>query len=326
MLDSINKTFFDDEVFAAHKLLLSMGTIAVSSHVERLRSAGKLKHADGTSVEVTDKAYRAWKASDLRSEILTDISTIEKMLKVIRELESQQYEKYGWQPGTAAGTSKLFYRKASGLATLDVASECIIHQHIFKPLSLFSEVDLYANWIPRLKYLNIEKSYSRFRKTVHCEVDFPWPFNSREGVLHGYGTALPEEKAVMVILRTLPPELRKHLDCVLPVQKEEKSVGLTVYCGCFYFKYIDENTCFYRSIFNTNPHMSLVPDMVLNFAMKKVVFSMLKRIQERCSQFEGSAYEKRVRENSYLYDEIRRRLSATVPVVAIPNSSSSSSN
>ena len=230
----------------------------------------------------------------------------------IKELDDPDYKKYGWKRGTFKEDKKTWYRPSPGLTTLDAACECIVKSSIFNPLSLFAEVDLYSSWMPRVDYCHVEKSYTRFRKTVHCEVSFPWPFNDRDGIMHGYGTTLPEQNAVIVVIRTLENKGKTYLDCVMPEPRNPKNVRLTVNCGCLYFRYINETTSLVRGIFNTDPHMSLVPQWLINFAIKKVIYALLGIIKKNSENFEGTVFDKRVKENTYLYDEIRRRLKLTI--------------
>jgi len=274
-------------------------------------SEKKLKDVNGNLVTPENLNYSRWLKNDIHTEILIDIAALEPNLKAIKELDDSDYKKHGWNKGTHKENKKTWYRPCPGLPTLDVACECIVKSHIFNPLSLFAEVDLYSTWMPRIDYCHVEKSYSRFRKIVHTEVNFPWPFNDRAGIMMGYGTPLPEQNAVIVVLRTLD-NMTEYLDCKFPELRNPSTVRLSVTCGCLYFRYIDENTTLFRGIFNTDPHMSLIPNWLLNFAVKKVIYALLGIIQEKSLKFAGTEIEKRVKENTYLYDEIRRRLKFVV--------------
>eukprot|EP00826_Nyctotherus_ovalis_P042886 TRINITY_DN4479_c0_g4_i5.p3 TRINITY_DN4479_c0_g4~~TRINITY_DN4479_c0_g4_i5.p3 ORF type:complete len:101 (+),score=39.16 TRINITY_DN4479_c0_g4_i5:181-483(+) len=79
-----------------------------------------------------------------------------------------------------------------------------------------------------------------------------------------------------------------------------------------FFRYIDENTCLFRAVFNADPHMAYIPQWLINFGMKTVVYMILGRVKEKSEKFAGTALEERVKNNKYLYDEVRRRLHATL--------------
>eukprot|EP00831_Metopus_contortus_P027291 TRINITY_DN22980_c0_g1_i2.p2 TRINITY_DN22980_c0_g1~~TRINITY_DN22980_c0_g1_i2.p2 ORF type:complete len:134 (+),score=16.37 TRINITY_DN22980_c0_g1_i2:166-567(+) len=91
-------------------------------------------------------------------------------------------------------------------------------------------------------------------------------------------------------------------------QRRVHGVILDVHCGLLYLKYINEFQTLFKGIFNVDPHMSVVPQWLINFAMKKVIFMLLGIIQEKCRGFPGSIYEERVKTDTHLYDEIRKRL------------------
>lgn len=268
----------------------------------------KIQGKDNKLVGNEAKLYSDWLHSDLHEELLKNIATLDQLQKYISEFEGNDAEKLGWTLSHNKGTNKTWYRKAEGLTSLDLACECIIKDHLFKPLSLFAEVDLYANWIPRLNLCEIQKSYSRFRKTVQMEVDFPWPFNNRESVCHAYGTVLPEKNAVIVVLRSLDRDIPDHLECPMPGKKNPKNVNMLIHCGCLYFKFIDDSTTLFRGIFNVDAQMGWIPQWLINIGMKQVISKVLEIIQEKCRTFSGSVYEERIKSNSYLYDEIKKRL------------------
>ena len=281
--------------------------------LDNLLSQGALIDKTGAHINATSPEYIAWKKSDIYEEILADIDALKMILKTAKELDDPNFLQYGWNKGEFSSNKKTWYRSVTGLETLDIACECIVNTHIFNPICLFAEVDLYSNWIPRLSYCHIEKNYSRFRMTVQCELAIPWPFHDRDGVLHGYGATLPDQNAVIVVIRSLDTDNKTiYLDCPLPKKRKEKHVRLTLNHGGMYFKYIDENTSLFRGIFNVNPHMSLIPQWLINYATRKVIFMLLNIIQNTCKNFKGTVFEARVKENSYLYDEIRKRLNMTI--------------
>jgi len=264
-------------------------------------------------VNPNNEEYLKWKKSDLYNEIPANIKTLEMALKAVQEFDQKDTKALGWHDAKNSKDKKSWYRPVEGTNSIDVACECIVEAPIFYPIALFAEVGLYSSWIPRLGYCNIEKDYSRFRKTVHCEIQIPWPFNDRDGVFHGYGTTLPEMKSVIVVIRSLNTENKKeYLDCKLPEPRKSSHVRVTLEYGCMFFRYIDENTCLFRAIFNADPHMTYIPQWLINFGLKTVVYMILGNVKDKSEKFEGTELEKRVKENKYLYDEIRKRLHATL--------------
>lgn len=291
-------------MFIAHERLLL---------IDKLIANSSLRNRKGDIVKPDDPEYLKWKKSDLHSEILADIDTLHMALRTVKELDKEDVKSLGWHKVKESKDKKSWYRSVEGTDSIDVACECIVNAPIFYPIALFAEVDLYSSWIPRLGYCNIEKDYSRFRKTVHCEIDIPWPFNDRYGIFHGYGTTLPEMKSVIVVIRSLDTENKKeYLDCTLPGPRKSSHVGVTLKYGCMFFRYIDESTCLFRAVFNADPHMTYIPQWLINFGMKTVVYMILGRVKEKSEKFAGTALEERVKNNKYLYDEVRKRLHATL--------------
>jgi hypothetical protein len=304
LIEEITKLFYEDEIFLAHEKLLLLDKLVANS---------ALRNKEGKVVNLSDGDYVKWRESDLYNEILADIKTLNMALKTVQEFDQKDAKSLGWHNVKTSNDKKSWYRPVEGSNSIDVACECIVKAPIFYPIALFAEVNLYSSWIPRLGYCHIEKDYSRFRKTVHCEIQIPWPFNDRDGVFHGYGTALPDMKSVIVVIRSLDTEKKKeHLDCTLPEPRKNSNVRVTLEYGCMFFRYIDENTCLFRAIFNADPHMTYIPQWLINFGLKTVVYMILEKVKKKSEKFEGTELEDKVKENKYLYDEIRRRLHATL--------------
>ena len=171
--------------------------------IDDLLSKGTLRNDNGAILTLESPEYITWMKSDIHEEILSDINILEQVLKLMKELDADNPLEFGWNKETDTEDKKTWYRTSPDFNSVDLAYECIVKDYIFKPLSLFAEVDLYANWMPKVKQCKLLKNHTRFRKTLYCEMNLPWPFHNRDGIIHGYGTTLPDQKAVILVIRTL---------------------------------------------------------------------------------------------------------------------------
>ncbi|MEE4248126.1 MAG: hypothetical protein V2I33_22260 [Kangiellaceae bacterium] len=79
-----------------------------------------------------------------------------------------------------------------------------MNSSLFPVLALFSEVDLFHNWITQLNRFTLVGEPTRFMKLLHYTLDLPWPLSNRDISLACHGVAVPENKSALIVLRDMP--------------------------------------------------------------------------------------------------------------------------
>lgn len=74
-----------------------------------------------------------------------------------------------------------------------------------------------------------------------------------------------------------------------------------------YIEYIDDESCWFHGMVNVNPNFSYVPDWLLNVLVKRAVYVMIGKIQNK-EIFENELIKKRMVERKEFYDMIKKRL------------------
>ena len=88
--------------------------------------------------------------------------------------------------------------------------------NMFYPLALFSEIDLFKDWIPDIIKSDIKQNLSNYRKTIHAQRHFPFPLTNRELFLCASTSFVNEKKGTLIMLRSLQGERQKHWKTDLP--------------------------------------------------------------------------------------------------------------
>lgn len=78
--------------------------------------------------------------------------------------------------------------------------------------------------------------------------------------------------------------------------------------GYHYFRYIDENNTYYRSIMNCDSKMDYIPQALISFCMKHVCYQMIQMIRKHSKNFKGSMFEEAVNGKPEMYGELKKRI------------------
>lgn len=73
--------------------------------------------------------------------------------------------------------------------------------------------------------------------------------------------------------------------------------------GFNYVEHIDDKSCWYHGMINLNPHFALLPDWFFNFIIKRALYVMIGKIQNK-EVFENQVLMKRVEERKEFYEDL----------------------
>jgi hypothetical protein len=51
--------------------------------------------------------------------------------------------------------------------------------------------------------------------------------------------------------------------------------------GYMYIEHIDEDNCWYHGLINVDPMLGMIPNFLVNFMVKRIVYIMIGRIQNK---------------------------------------------
>jgi hypothetical protein len=176
---------------------------------------------------------------------------------------------------------------------------------IFSFLSLFSEADLLHSWLKMFKNCEELGSPTQFRRLIRYEVDLPWPISGREAMLRGLGVPLASSKSALIVMKTVKSST--FLGMPVPAPNRDL-VPIEVHLACINIKYIDPNHTELTLILRSNPNMSLIPQWLINWATKKIIWYFMDTARTQALHFPGSEYERRVHSKPEYYQEIKDRL------------------
>jgi hypothetical protein len=118
-----------------------------------------------------------------------------------------------------------------------IRAELILHTPLFPVLALFSEVDLFKNWITQINSFNLVGEPTRFMKLLQYTLDLPWPIKNRDIALICHGVAIAQNKSALIVLRDMN-ETFLGVD-VPPVEPGNVRINLSM--GCINIMYRGPN-------------------------------------------------------------------------------------
>jgi hypothetical protein len=122
-----------------------------------------------------------------------DIDLVEKSLQLIGSFDD-------WNLVAEADDIATFSKGAG--TEFFVRAEMILDVPIFPVLALFSEVDLYPDWISQIGNFQSLGETTPFRKLVYYTTNLPAPLTSRDVAMNAIGMAIPANKSALIIMRT----------------------------------------------------------------------------------------------------------------------------
>ena len=202
-----------------------------------------------------------------------------------------------------------FYTRASVL----------INSNIFETLSVITEEDLLPSWysphrIHALSSVEVLSAPARFKKLMKYTFWFPWPLSNRECFLEFSGYPVPDDQAMLIVMRS--PQ-QKYMGLQIPAAGEEVQ-RMSVPLGCIYVQYISPSVtkvCILVQANATCIQASILPDWLLNFGKKQMMYFLMDALRIAVTNFRGSEYENRVSNRTDYYDFLRRVLRFDVEIV-----------
>jgi uncharacterized protein YndB with AHSA1/START domain len=70
---------------------------------------------------------------------------------------------------------------------MSALSEVIVNAPVVNVVSMFSEPDLFKQWMPNINDCVILKEVSNYRRLVHMKQALPWPMSGRDMVFRTSG-------------------------------------------------------------------------------------------------------------------------------------------
>jgi len=268
------------------------------NRVELAFQAGRLINDEKEIIPKDDSDVAKFLDSEECNILRADQKSIKKLLQEFEHIDT-------WNTIKSGGKNKFWYKLEEGLSSVYVALECIIESHIFTPLAILGEIDLFTTWVPLVKHARIFHDVSTLRKFIHLKVPLLWPISGRDIVIQGTGTVLRDKKACIICMSSLKGDVSMGIP--IP-QKDKGDVRMTIHTGTVYMEYINENRTLFRWLFNMDPCLSAIPMTLINWGVKKGAGKLLERIQDRSKNFKGSPFEQRVKEKPELYDLVKKKL------------------
>lgn len=175
--------------------------------------------------------------------------------------------KDGWVLKNEKDAVKVYYRKTSDIYELKLATSLKV------PLSgivhLFDEVGKYPEWGYKISEARLLKRVSPTEMYYYSRIDFPWPMNDRDVILHTVLEQDPKTGAVMSVSSSAPDYIPEVKD-VIRVQKANTIWTLIPGAGGWlyaeYYLYSDPG--------------GSIPDWAINLALDVGPRETVKRMRE----------------------------------------------
>jgi START domain len=207
----------------------------------------------------------------------------------------------GWDPCKQSEDIATFTKNTDG--EFLVRAEMLLKHPIFPVLALFSECELLHEWIPILDNAKVLGSPSKFRRVIQYFLKLPWPINDRDILLSAVGIPIPENKSVLIVLKSI--DKSSYLGIPIP---EPESIRTEMKIGCLNLHYINDNETQVSLISKCDPKLALIPTPIINYATKHGVFFFMESIRRKCDEYTGSEHEHLVNSKPEYYEEIRKRI------------------
>ena len=136
---------------------------------------------------------------------------------------------------------------------------------------------------------------------------FPWPLSNRECYLEFSAYPVPEEQSLLIIMRS-PKD--SYLDFQLP-EVTPDTERMSVSLGCLLVQYISPSLTKVTILVQANAtviRQSLLPDWLLNFGKKQMMYFLMDALRISVMSFTGSEYENRVQTRPEFYEFVTQVL------------------
>lgn len=132
--------------------------------------------------------------------------------------------------------------------------------------------------------------------------------SNRELFLCASSILVKERKGAMIMLRSINEEHHKNWNLKELPEPERDFVTARMIKGFMYVEHIDSQNCWFNGLINVDPKFSYIPDSLINFIIKRVIYVLIGKLQSK-EIFENDVIKKRINERVEFYDKLRKRLS-----------------
>jgi len=192
------------------------------------------------------------------------------------------------------------YSKGSGKNFM-VRGEMYMDQPMLPTLALFSETDLLGTWLTMLENAQDLGTPSRFRRILQYKAGMPWPVKNREAVMRALGVPDIDSASALIIMKSI--HSRTTLGVEIPAQ-DEHHVRIDLKLACLNIAYLGPNSTHVSFIAHMDPKLKLVPQFIVNFVTKHILYYFLKEVRSKSMEYPGSIFEERVKQKPDYYQEL----------------------
>jgi hypothetical protein len=188
-----------------------------------------------------------------------------------------------------------------------VRAELQMHQPMYPLFALFSEVDLFPEWISVIKSADILCNPTPYRRLLRLRFDMPWPVTNREAVVSVIGIPVPYNKSALLVIRSADGSRYLNFSIPDPLEGDER---IDISICCVNIVYDGPEDTHLSLIVRSDPKIAMMPQFLINFATKHVMYYLMDTIREKVKNYSGSEYERRVKQNPDYYNTFFEKLSS----------------
>ena len=172
----------------------------------------------------------------------------------------------GWIFKSEKDYVKVYYRKNSGIYELKLVTS--LKTSASGLVLLFSEVDLYPKWGYKIMESRLLRKVSDHEVYYYSKIDFPWPMNDRDIIMHTRLEQDPDTKQVIATSVAVPDYIPENPDVIRIKNAHTTWTLISGKDGWLYAEYY---------IF-TDPGGN-IPDWAVNLALDMGPRETIKRIR-----------------------------------------------
>ena len=244
---------------------------------------------------------------------------LQRKAKRHRELTQDLQCDKGWTQMHCHDDITVWYRAEEDSLFHSVRIDVEMDTSVFGAIAVMNEVDLWNLWVPSfnfpmrvgLRTSHQIKQISRASQSIYCAVNAPWPFKSRDAVLHAHGCdRLQQHRQITVVVDSLPQEASDQSTLWGSIPgPEDDDVRIDIKGGVL-FEVTTASTCTIRMLWNVDPKIPLVPSWLVNLITRNFAHIGMGRFRRMVREIEGTEYETRIEGNATLYRFLADRLQA----------------
>lgn len=294
-LETVKELFKSDKLFQASRLLAD-----IQASIKATR--------DSDSSSTTD-AESARKAADVLKKapfprILSECNEVHAFRKSLRSTD-------GWILSYDGTNTKVWYRRETTTSSHTIRIEGQIRAPLINVAALIYEIDLCEKllWYVTSACMlpsNDPDTSSVLRRAAHLQLYAPWPLYKRDLAVYGFLTdGLDEDDCIVVVSRSI-----KETDPVeIPAPSSSRIVRVNMHRSGFELTPLGPGLTKASFLYNVNPHLSLAPMPLINWAARFMCRWSLRILENRARDLAKVSEEHITRlESSPVYDHIRNRL------------------